>query len=175
MSNYINPANAVTASRFLTLPPFIYFVSQGFGYYQWATVCVFICAVFDKVDGLVAKIFNCQSDFGAVLDAIADGVCYGVIVLTLAIYGWVPWVPVVIFLTFGVANIVFRFRYSLRVGKTVNFRSFAMERVVGFFAFLGGFATIRYEVDFYFYACAVFYVVVVIHDAKRMLLDPVPQ
>ena len=43
-----NPANAVTASRFLCLPPFAWAVDSG--YHQWATLFILICGVLDKID-----------------------------------------------------------------------------------------------------------------------------
>src|SRR5687767_3141364 len=68
-----NPANAVTASRFITLPFFVWAVAND--QRQWATVFILICGLLDKVDGLVAKIFNCRSAFGEIFDAITDGIC----------------------------------------------------------------------------------------------------
>ena len=66
-----NPANAVTASRFLTLPPFFWAVDHG--YHQWATLFMLICGLLDKADGAVAKLFDCRSAFGELFDAITDG------------------------------------------------------------------------------------------------------
>jgi phosphatidylglycerophosphate synthase len=171
VASVVNPANAVTASRFLTLPPFLYFVDRGLP--QWGMLMVLVCGLLDKLDGLVAKLFDCKSDFGAFFDAITDAVCYGFMVAVLAAYGWVPWPPVVVFLALGGANSVFRAVYVRRAGRPVNYRSFAMERVVAFAAYLGGFGVAGYQVDFYYYACAAVTAVVVAHDAKRMLLDPV--
>ena len=54
-----NPANAVTASRFLTLPPFFWAVTHDDR--QWALVAILICGLMDKLDGLVAKVFDCRN------------------------------------------------------------------------------------------------------------------
>ena len=43
-----NPANAVTASRFLCLPPLVWAVDHG--YRQWATLFILICGLLDKVE-----------------------------------------------------------------------------------------------------------------------------
>lgn len=172
MPSVINPANAVTASRFLALPPFFYFVDHGMA--QWGMLMVVGCALLDKLDGLVAKLFDCKSEFGAFFDAIADAVCYGFFVTVLASYGWVPWPPVIAFLALGGLNSGFRVVYAKRTGQPINYRSFAMERVVGFAAYLGGFGVAGYQVDFFYYSCVIVTAVVVLHDAKRMLLDPVP-
>jgi hypothetical protein len=49
-----------------------------------------------------------------------------------------------------------------------------MERVVGYTAFLIGFATGQFEAYFFFWAFVPVMSVVLLHDAKRMLIDPVP-
>jgi cardiolipin synthase (CMP-forming) len=170
--SYINPANAVTASRFLTLPPFVYFIDRGM--YQWALLTALVCGLLDILDGWVAKVFDCRSGFGELFDAIADAVCYGFFMFILVLYGRVPWVPVVAILAMGMINMAFRGVYVRRVGKTTNYRSFAMERIVAYAAYLSGIGVAGYEVEYFYYLCALLMAVVVVHDAKRMLLDPVP-
>jgi phosphatidylglycerophosphate synthase len=167
----INPANAVTASRFLTLPPFVYFVDQGL--VQWATLMVIVCGVLDLFDGAVARAFRCITPFGEVFDALADGFCYGFMMITCMAYGLVPWVAVSVILGLGLLNLAMRTRYAKRAGRTTNYRSIAMERVVALAAYAGGFGVTGYEVNYYYYSCAVVMAVVVIHDTKRMLFDPI--
>lgn len=166
-----NPANAVTASRYLTLPPFLYFVDAGWR--DLALITMMVCGIQDKLDGLVAKLFDCKSDFGSLFDAITDAVCYGFMLAVLVAYGWAPWPAVVVVLGLGALNTVMRGAYARRAGKAVNFRSFAMERMVAFYAYLVGFGAAGYMVDYFFYTCVVLMTIVVIHDAKRMLIDPV--
>jgi phosphatidylglycerophosphate synthase len=167
-----NPANAVTASRFLTLPPFVWAVHHG--YHQWATLLILICGVLDKLDGLVAKLFDCRSAFGEVFDAITDGACYGFCLIIVAAYGWAPAVPVALVLALGLANSALRFVYAKRAGRTVNYKSYAMERIVAYTGYLIGFATAQFEVRFFYWAFVPLMVVIVLHDAKRMLIDAVP-
>ncbi len=168
----LNPANMVTASRFLTLPPIVWAVSNG--YHQWATLFVLICGLLDKVDGLVAKIFNCRSTFGELFDAITDGICYGFCLIVLAGYGWAPVIPVIAVIVLGLGNSGLRAIYSKRVGRPVNYKSYAMERIVAYTAYLIGFATGEFEVRFYFWLFVPLMVIVVLHDTKRMLIDAVP-
>ncbi|MDB4963691.1 MAG: CDP-alcohol phosphatidyltransferase [Myxococcales bacterium] len=168
----LNPANAVTASRFLCLPPFVWAVDNGF--HQWATLFVLICGLLDKVDGLVAKIFNCRSVFGELFDAITDGICYGFCLIILAAYGWVPVIPVIAVIGLGLLNSALRAIYVKRVGRATNYKSYAMERIVAYTAYLLGFGTSNFEVDFYYWLFVPLMVVVVIHDAKRMLIDAIP-
>ena len=172
MNQYVNPANAMTASRFLTVPALIYCVHRGD--YQYASVLMLICAMLDVFDGKVAKLLGCTSQFGEIFDAVADAVCYGAFFLTLAIYEWLPRLPVAIIVGAGLLNVVMRAAYARRAGKAVNYRSWAMERVVGYGCFLIGAGLCRYEVHFYSWAYVTVMVLVLLHDTKRMLIDPVP-
>jgi phosphatidylglycerophosphate synthase len=167
-----NPANAVTASRFLTLPLLWWAIDHG--YHQWATLFIVICGVLDKIDGLVARLFDCRSAFGELFDAITDGVCYGIGLVLVAAYGWAPVVPVVLVLGLGVVNTALRFVYIRRAGRAVNYKSYAMERIVAYTGYLIGFATAGMEVTYFYWAFVPIMLVIVLHDAKRMLLDPVP-
>jgi phosphatidylglycerophosphate synthase len=167
-----NPANAVTASRFLTLPPFVWAVSNG--YHQWATFFILICGLLDKLDGLVAKIFDCRSQFGEMFDAIADGICYGFCLVIVMAYGWAPAIPVIVVILLGLVNSYFRGVYMKRAGRTINYKSHAMERVVGYTGYSIGFATGGMSVSFFFWAFVPIMLIPVIHDAKRMLVDPIP-
>ena len=166
-----NPANAVTASRFLTLPPLYWAVSHH--YRQWATLFILICGLLDKLDGLFARIFDCRSAFGEVFDAITDGVCYAFGLLLVAYYGWAPWIPVISILAIGAANSVMRFRYAKRAGRTTNYKSYANERLVAYTGYLIGFATGGLEVTFFYWAYVPLMAATVLHDAKRMLVDPI--
>jgi phosphatidylglycerophosphate synthase len=168
----LNPANAVTASRFLTLPPFFWAVHHG--YHQWATVFIVICGLLDKADGLVAKLFDCRSTFGEMFDAITDGLCYGFALIVVAAFGWAPVVPVACVVAMGLANSAMRGVYVRRIGHAANYKSYAMERIVAYTAYLVGFATGGYEVRFYYWAFLPVMSVILLHDAKRMLVDPIP-
>jgi phosphatidylglycerophosphate synthase len=168
-----NPANAVTASRYLTLPLLWWAVDNG--YHQYATLFIVICGLLDKVDGLVAKVFHCQSAFGELFDAATDGVCYGFGLILMAAYGWAPVIPVVFVIGMGVLNGGLRGVYIRRAGRAVNYKSYAMERIVAYTGYLIGFATAGMEVTFFYWAFVPAMLVVVLHDAKRMLVDPVPQ
>lgn len=167
-----NPANAVTASRFLTLPALWWAIDHG--YHQYATLFIIICGLLDKLDGLVAKLFNCRSAFGELFDAITDGVCYGIGLVLVAAYGWAPVVPVVFVIAMGVFNAGLRGVYIRRAGRSVNYKSYAMERIVAYAGFLIGLATGGMEVTYFYWAFVPVMLVIVLHDAKRMLLDAVP-
>ncbi len=167
----LNPANAVTASRFLILPPFLWAVDSG--ELQIAFFAIFFCGILDKVDGLVAKIFDCRSTFGELFDAITDGICYGFCLVVTVLYGLAPIVPVVVALGLGTLNSLFRLVYVRRAGRPVNYKSYAMERLVAFVASLVGFAVGQFEVSYFYWTFLPLMVVVVAYDAKRMLVDPI--
>ena len=167
-----NPANAVTASRFLTLPPFYWAVDNG--YHQWATLFILICGLLDKVDGLVAKVFDCRSAFGEMFDAITDGICYGFALIVVAVYGWAPPLAVALIIGLGVVNTVMRAIYVKRAGRATNYKSYAMERTVAYTGYLVGFATGGMEVTFYYWMFPPLMTIILLHDAKRMLVDPIP-
>ena len=167
----INPANAVTASRFVTLPFLWWAVDRG--YHQWATLFIFTCAVLDKVDGLMARVFDCKSAFGELFDAIADGVCFGFGLVVVAAYGWAPLGSVAMIVSLGVLNTIMRFVYMKRAGRATNYKSYAMERIVAFTAYQIGFATSGMEVSFFYWTFAPIMIITVLYDAKRMLIDPI--
>jgi phosphatidylglycerophosphate synthase len=167
-----NPANAVTASRFLALPPLFWAVDNG--YHQIAMITILICGLLDKVDGLVAKIFDCRSAFGELFDAITDGICYGFGLILVAAYGWAPVVPVVAIILLGAANTLMRAAYAKRAGRATNYKSYAMERLVGYTGYLIGFATGGMEVDYFYWAFVPLMAITIAYDTKRMLVDPIP-
>jgi phosphatidylglycerophosphate synthase len=162
----------ITASRFLTLPPFFWAVKNGHA--QVAAAALIICGLFDKLDGRFAKWFNCRSAFGEVFDAITDGICYGFCLIVVIYYGWAPRIPAAAVLGLGVVNSLMRYLYARRLGRNTNYKSYAMERIVAYVAFLIAFAIADYEKQYFFWTVVVINLVVVLHDGKRMLLDPVP-
>lgn len=168
----LNPANAITASRYLALPIYLWAIDAGER--QYALLAVAVCALLDLVDGAVARVLRCQTTFGEVFDAITDGICYGVMLLLLPVYGWVPWPPVALVVAMGAINTGMRAVYARRAGRTTNYRSYAMERMVAFSAYVVGFGVAGYQVHLFFWTYAALMAVVLVHDAKRMLVDPVP-
>jgi len=172
VASNLNPANAMTASRFLTLPVFLWALEHDER--QLAALTLIICGALDVFDGLVARLLKCQTPFGEVFDAIADGICYGSMMLMLTLYGWVPWIPVTILLGMGVINLVFRTIYSRRAGRATNYRSYAMERVVAYLCYLIGLGCADYNIELFTWAFPIVMVFVLIHDAKRMAIDPIP-
>jgi phosphatidylglycerophosphate synthase len=172
MGPVFNPANAVTASRYLTLPAFLYHYDKG--NIQVAALVILLCAVIDLFDGAVARIFKCSSGFGELFDAITDGICYSFFLIVPALYGQVSWIPVAVILGAGVVNSLFRAIYAKRAGRATNYRSYAMERCVAYVAYTTGAVVTGFESAYFVWTCAGFILFILAHDAKRMLVDPVP-
>jgi phosphatidylglycerophosphate synthase len=137
-------------------------------------IAILVCGFFDLFDGAVARKFNCTSAFGEMFDAATDAICYGFMMLILAIYGKLPWEPIAGITILGVINTVFRLVYAKRAGRTTNYRSYAMEKVVAYAVYLVGFGTVDFEPVFHSWMCFAVMGLVLLHDTKRMLVDPVP-
>ena len=173
MNRYVNPANAVTASRFLTLPPFAYWIDSGA--YQLAALMVLLNGVADLFDGAVARLFKCTSGFGEMLDAFTDAISIGFFLVVLAIYDRTPMVPVIGLLATGVINAGFRAIYVRRAGRVTNYRSYAMERMVAFTVYLIGFCVLGFEEVYFAWVTFIVTGIILVRDAKRMLYDPIPE
>jgi CDP-diacylglycerol--glycerol-3-phosphate 3-phosphatidyltransferase len=96
-----NVANIVTVARILLAPLFIWLLladDHGFGVLRYLAAGLFILAIVtDSVDGLLARRQNLVTDFGKILDPIADKVLIGGALVVLSILGelwW--WVTIVI-------------------------------------------------------------------------------
>ena len=170
MKAYLNPANAVTAARYLALPLFCHWLDRKL--YLFAVLAIMVCALLDLLDGAVARKLDCASGFGEIFDAVTDGVCYGYFIVLLGLYQRIPWRPATGILALGLINVVLRTIYALRVGCPTNYRSYAMERVVAYVAFLCGLAAGGFETEYFANLCVLVMLIVLVHDAKRMVFDP---
>jgi len=73
----------------------------------------------------------------------------------------------------GLSNTGMRVLYAKRLGRAANYKSYAMERVVAYTGYLIGFATGGMEVTYYYWLFLPVMAITLLHDAKRMLVDPV--
>ena len=172
MSAVLNPANAITAARYAAVPAFALWLYQGHD--QLAMVALVWAAALDLVDGAVARKLGCASSFGELFDAISDAVIYGFMLGMLTLAGRLPGEPIAAIAALAALNIVFRLVYARRAGRPTNYRSYAMERTLGYVVYLIGFGLADFMVAFFSYGCLAVMFIVVAHDARRMLVDPVP-
>ncbi len=104
------------------------------GNYQMAIIAVLLSCCLDGLDGLLARLLDASSNFGAQLDSLSDAVTFGV-APSLIVYLWLIemagqqltpngrgwlWVP---FLTFAVCNIFRLARFNVSILKKSDFQS----------------------------------------------------
>ena len=82
-------ANKITILRILLVPFFVvetlYYTKEGHEVYRTlAILCFALAAIFDGVDGYVARRYNQRSELGAILDPLADKLLLvsGIVVLS---------------------------------------------------------------------------------------------
>ncbi|TDK65604.1 CDP-diacylglycerol--serine O-phosphatidyltransferase [Sapientia aquatica] len=81
---YLLPNAFTTAALFCGF----YAIVMGMdGFFEKATVAIFIAMVLDSLDGRVARLTNTQSEFGAQYDSLSDMVSFGVAPALVA-YEW---------------------------------------------------------------------------------------
>ena len=84
-----NIPNILTIIRFI-LVPFIY-TSVINGYYLTALIIFTISAITDILDGFIARKFNYISDFGKLMDPLADKLTQISLLLALSFLKILPW------------------------------------------------------------------------------------
>ncbi|WMN07534.1 CDP-diacylglycerol--serine O-phosphatidyltransferase [Marivirga arenosa] len=70
-----NIPNAITAANLFTGAVGVYFTSQF--EFEWAAFCIVLAAVFDFLDGMLARLLKVHSEIGKQLDSLADMVTFG--------------------------------------------------------------------------------------------------
>lgn len=131
MKKHINIANVITMSRilfalFILISP-IFSVS----FYVW----YILGALSDMIDGLIARKLHLQSEFGAKLDTIADGVFVIAAVfricssLDIPVWVW-TWTGVIVFIK--IVNLISAFI----VAKGIVPMHTVMNKITGFLVFL---------------------------------------
>lgn len=116
--NLWNVANKVTAIRTGLLFLLVALVYVDHAYLNMFNVL--LCALIfglDRLDGYLAKKFECRTEFGGVLDVVGDRMVENVLWICLADLDLIPiWIPIVV-LSRGFITDGFR-SYALSKGKT---------------------------------------------------------
>ncbi|SPT53889.1 Putative CDP-diacylglycerol--glycerol-3-phosphate 3-phosphatidyl-transferase 2 [Actinomyces bovis] len=93
-----NIANALTVTRLILVPVFIWLMLQSGGVPRlWATIVFMVAALTDQLDGHLARSWNLVTNFGKIADPIADKALTLTAFILLSVAGilwW--WVTVVI-------------------------------------------------------------------------------
>ena len=91
----MNLPNCITLVRVLLVPLFAIFVLEGD--YANAFLIFVVAGVSDGLDGFLARVLNQKTQFGAVLDPIADKALLMTAFVMLAVVGLVPsWLTVLV-------------------------------------------------------------------------------
>jgi CDP-diacylglycerol--glycerol-3-phosphate 3-phosphatidyltransferase len=90
-----NLPNALTTLRIFMVPVFAWFLlkqdGNEFGYRVWAFVVFTLAILTDRIDGDIARRRNLVTDFGKLMDPIADKALTGMAFVGLSIIGEVWW------------------------------------------------------------------------------------
>jgi len=108
-----NVANIITVVRILMAPLFFVLLladgGQDSAVRVWAAVVFVVAIVTDSADGIIARRQNLVTDFGKLVDPIADKVLIGGALIALSILGELPWYVTVLILVREIGITVFRF------------------------------------------------------------------
>ncbi len=108
-----NVANIVTVVRILMAPAFIWLLladADRLGPLRYVAAALFVVAIVtDTVDGILARRQNLVTDFGKILDPIADKVLIGGALVALSILGELWWWVTILILVREFGITIFRF------------------------------------------------------------------
>ncbi|WIB64481.1 CDP-diacylglycerol--glycerol-3-phosphate 3-phosphatidyltransferase [Curtobacterium sp. MCBD17_040] len=108
-----NVANVITVIRILMAPVFFVFLLLDAGQDGplriWAAVLFVVAIVTDSADGIIARRQNLVTDFGKLVDPIADKVLIGGALVSLSVLGELPWYVTVLVMVREIGITVFRF------------------------------------------------------------------
>jgi len=108
-----NVANIITVVRILMAPLFFVLLLADGGadgaLRIWAAVTFVVAIVTDSADGIIARRQNLVTDFGKLVDPIADKVLIGGALVALSVLGELPWYVTVVIMVREIGITVFRF------------------------------------------------------------------
>jgi len=91
-----NVPNVLTMIRALLIP--VYWVLFMHDHRYIALAVFIIASLTDLADGYIARKYNLITNFGKLMDPLADKLMVLSVMLSLAIKGFVPWTPLIIIL-----------------------------------------------------------------------------
>ena len=125
----VNIANALTVSRLLLVPVFVAALfADGTAWRVVAAVVFGVASITDRLDGDLARRRGLVTDFGKIVDPIADKALVGSALVGLSLLGELPWWVTVLILVREIGVTLLRFwviRHGVipasRGGKTKTF------------------------------------------------------
>jgi len=116
--------NALTVGRLAALPLIVWLYSRDAPGASWATATVIlVAALSDVADGVVARRYHAQSEFGLWMDPVVDRAFFFTIVAMLWYFGTLPWL--------AAAPLVVRDGIILVLALPTKLRTSAKPRIVG--------------------------------------------
>ena len=92
----LNVPNALTMLRMLLLPVYWYFILND--HYHTALAVFIIASLTDLADGYIARKYDLITDFGKLMDPLADKLMTISVMLSFALKGVIPWAALAILL-----------------------------------------------------------------------------
>lgn len=97
----LNIPNLLTILRLVLVPVFVVFLFTGPDVDRWryaAFGAYAVAAITDQVDGAIARHWGLVTDFGILVDPIADKALTGAALISLSVLGELPWLVTVLIL-----------------------------------------------------------------------------
>lgn len=105
--------NVITVARILCAPIFVWMLLEDNGAdgpLRWWAALLFIVAIAsDGIDGFLARKYHLVSDFGKIMDPVADKVITGAAFVGLSILAELPWWITIVVLLREIGITVYRF------------------------------------------------------------------
>jgi CDP-diacylglycerol---glycerol-3-phosphate 3-phosphatidyltransferase len=109
----VNLANLLTTARLVLVPVFLVALFSGGGHetsWRIAAFVVFAVAVVtDRFDGVLARSYGIETEFGKLADPIADKALIGAALIGLSLLGELPWWVTIVILVREIGVTVLRF------------------------------------------------------------------
>ncbi|WP_019203344.1 CDP-diacylglycerol--glycerol-3-phosphate 3-phosphatidyltransferase [Tsukamurella sp. 1534] len=91
----LNPANGLTVLRIVLVPVFLVALFADGGHsaaWRWTAFAIFAVAMItDRIDGQIARRYGLVTEFGKLMDPIADKALTGAAFVGLSVLGDLPW------------------------------------------------------------------------------------
>ncbi|MDO4552772.1 MAG: CDP-diacylglycerol--glycerol-3-phosphate 3-phosphatidyltransferase [Bacillota bacterium] len=122
----MNLPNKLTILRILMIPFFIVFLMMGFHYV--AAVIFVAAAATDALDGKIARKYNLITNFGKIMDPLADKLLVVSALICMVELGWIPgWMVIVIlareFIITGLRTVAAGEGLIIAAGKSGKFKT----------------------------------------------------
>ncbi|MBR3019433.1 MAG: CDP-alcohol phosphatidyltransferase family protein [Clostridia bacterium] len=112
--NIWNVPNVLTMIRLGLIPVYWYFILND--QYYWALAVFVVASLTDLADGIIARKYNQITDFGKLMDPLADKLMSLSVMLSLTIKGIIPWpAPLLLLLKEGTMVVGGLILYSKKV------------------------------------------------------------